>query len=495
MDQLTMMMLQKAMQNGVQPPPSMTGAPGPSPLMASMGGPPATPGMPPSGPTPGMGMGGSPTGAPADPIRSQMPTPQSTILAPPAREPGHVKRMLMDFMYGGAQALKKMSGMPTDEELQQQDFKNRMMVQDAQQRSQLQQAQIQNYAADNARQLQEAEDRRTAAVEAQRMKANDPKNWDPDKRDSYGRAIGLKGDAFTRFKATGEFPSDYGKNDPNVTESELALRAASGGPDSAAARQALGLIAQTNRAGRSVTNISTGMPDAAIGDTPLTNPNEEKIAQMRARGQTSDDQIKLMYRGTKSNAPVQRIMLRVAALSKGNVNDAMSPAGSKVVADTMPTLSSLDSVLSDIKRLGLEKNNSRGYLAGSRLAYATGKAAPEGALAKDISGLELDRILAATSILKGSSRAYPALEKALVHTPNPWIDSPQLIHDKLMTIRNRLRDVINDARRYQTKSGLPNMDTPDTAVGADVPPPTADAVTAPAAGGWDAYTPKTGRPR
>src|SRR5258708_31935129 len=79
------------------------------------------------------------------------------------------------------------------------------------------------------------------------------------------------------------------------------------------------------------------------------------------------------------------------------------------------------------------------------------KATPQGRLAHARGGLYLGSGVEAASALQGSSRAIVALKKALVHTPNPWVDSPKLIKEKLTTIKERLSDVVQDANEYARK--------------------------------------------
>jgi hypothetical protein len=129
----------------------------------------------------------------------------------------------------------------------------------------------------------------------------------------------------------------------------------------------------------------------------------------------------------------------------------LSPPAIKVITTTQPVLDQVDRLLGDIDRLKLGDNNSSGYLFTSRLKYSMGKASPEGTLANDIAGLSLGSVVEAASALQGSSRSIQALKKALVHTPNPWVDSPKLIREKLQTIKDRLNDVVEDANKYGRK--------------------------------------------
>jgi hypothetical protein len=134
-----------------------------------------------------------------------------------------------------------------------------------------------------------------------------------------------------------------------------------------------------------------------------------------------------------------------------------------VLEATSPVVEQVDRLLGDIKNLKLEGNNTPGYLSWARMKYGLGISSPEGTLGKDIAGLSLGSVVEAASVLKGASRSLAALKVAFEHTPNPWKDSPQLMAEKLKTIRERLQDVINDAQKYgQKRSALPSPEKQGT---------------------------------
>jgi hypothetical protein len=123
------------------------------------------------------------------------------------------------------------------------------------------------------------------------------------------------------------------------------------------------------------------------------------------------------------------------------------PAASlKVVTTAQPVMDQATKLIQNIDSYGLANNNTSGYLAKDYLAYKAGHAAPAGTLANDIAGLSLGSVVEAAAALSGSSRSIQALKLALVHTPNPWIDSPKLLREKLVTINDRLQDVVNEAK-------------------------------------------------
>ena len=68
-------------------------------------------------------------------------------------------------------------------------------------------------------------------------------------------------------------------------------------------------------------------------------------------------------------------------------------------------------------------------------------------LGANIAGLSLGSVREAAAALQGTSRAYPALQKAFEHTPNVWVDSPQLMHTKLKEIQTALQNMVTEQRR------------------------------------------------
>jgi hypothetical protein len=134
-----------------------------------------------------------------------------------------------------------------------------------------------------------------------------------------------------------------------------------------------------------------------------------------------------------------------------NAPVTLIPEAQKTIIAASPVMDQIDGLLKDINDLKLGNNNSSGYLLGPRAKYAIGIASPEGSLGKDIAGLSLGSVVEAASVLKGTSRSVLALKKALEHTPNPWVDSPKLMKEKLETIKARLKDVMDDAYKYGKK--------------------------------------------
>jgi hypothetical protein len=118
----------------------------------------------------------------------------------------------------------------------------------------------------------------------------------------------------------------------------------------------------------------------------------------------------------------------------------------QTVVQTADRLSQVNALIQKLEPL--KDNNQNGYLAADRIGYAIGIGGEYGQLSAEISNIELQRVVNASTILKGSSRAWAALSAAMVHTPNAWVDSPKLMYQKLQTIQSNLQDMQRDAVMY-----------------------------------------------
>lgn len=138
-------------------------------------------------------------------------------------------------------------------------------------------------------------------------------------------------------------------------------------------------------------------------------------------------------------------------IAKNNVQyDApLSPAAQRILQETDPTLQAVDRALSELE--SRKNDNTPFAMAVQRGAYSLGMATKYSQL---INQLELNRVIGAARVLKGSSRAYQALQLAMVHTPNTKTDSPKLMYEKLQNIRQNLADTKADALRYGNKYGV-----------------------------------------
>lgn len=199
-------------------------------------------------------------------------------------------------------------------------------------------------------------------------------------------------------------------------------------------------------------------PSSLFGEilTPQDENTVDFFADQLAGGNLTEDALDKALVG-KGGDKLRGPILRKALTRGYNPQAQLSTAGAKTVSSLGSVLDLTNKLRKHIEDLRLTKNNQRFYLALNRIDYATGKASPVGSLGKDIAGLSLGSVREAAAVLQGSSRAMAALQRALEHTPNAWTDSPALLYDKLNNIADSLDIMIEEAQKYQTKSGIPNL--------------------------------------
>lgn len=198
-------------------------------------------------------------------------------------------------------------------------------------------------------------------------------------------------------------------------------------------------------------------PGYGINQPPPNSPLDETdmgFVDQLAQGRMTLDMLDKTYAGARLE-PKRRFIVAEAIKRGFDPNAQLSSVASQQVATAQSQIDINKPLIELIDQLGLKENNSPGYLMWSRMKYGAGRGTP-GGLADEIANLELTKVTSAANALKGSSRAWAALSLALQHTPNVWVDSPAMIRRKLETIDQRLQAVIEEQRRFGTKSGLPS---------------------------------------
>lgn len=197
-------------------------------------------------------------------------------------------------------------------------------------------------------------------------------------------------------------------------------------------------------------------PGYGINQPPPNSPLDETdmgYVEMLGQNRMTLDMLDKVYAGARLE-PKRRLIIAEAIRRGFDPNNQLSNAASQNIATAQSQMDINLPLIQLIDQLGLKENNSPGYLMWSRMKYGAGRGTP-GGLADEIANLELTKVTSAANALKGSSRAWAALSLALQHTPNVWVDSPAMIRRKLETINQRLQAVIDEQRRFGTKSGLP----------------------------------------
>lgn len=394
--------------------------------------------------------GGGPASAPSGPPPSGGGAPPSNSLAPSAPvspvpvgnpagsdQPGLFKKMLMDFTYGGTQALKKQLGMPTDAEMAQ----SRQQELDRQQNMQLAQR---RQAAEEQNQASEAQ-MRAVQIAKMRKEMKDPGGETPAdefaRRKTEGTSLGLQGDDLIRYILKHDPIVD--KNKPNPNEFSLAMDAANPDPRIAGpAKQALANAAAYER-NKKVPKDAGGAPQDPM-----------PWVMLMKSGQISMDGLNKAFPG-KDYAPFRAQVLLGANQAGVDFNAPMTQGASTQAAAIK---GALDDVQKSIEMI--DKNKLSGddtpWLVSHPLEIGKYKLGmtPDSEYGQHMASMSLGRVKQAGMVLNKSSRAWPALQLALEHTPSIHY-SPKANRMRLNDIKNALQDSLDELKTTGTRSGLP----------------------------------------
>lgn len=157
--------------------------------------------------------------------------------------------------------------------------------------------------------------------------------------------------------------------------------------------------------------------------------------------------------------PGVRVLGESPAQRKMEIQNPLNTDAQKIMEDTDPVL---DKVNQALKMLEPTKDdNSPYHTFFKNLEYKFGMANDATPL---ITNLNLGQVVGGARILKGSSRAYQMLVKAMEHLPDTSKDSPKLMYEKLVNIKDNLEKIKQDAAKYgQRYPGLkrpPSMAAP-----------------------------------
>jgi len=130
----------------------------------------------------------------------------------------------------------------------------------------------------------------------------------------------------------------------------------------------------------------------------------------------------------------------------------MTAAGQAAMAQVDPVLQEVQDLKKFLQDNKLEGNTQRAFFAPKFLNYRAGGDTPYNEF---FTGASFESLRSAASALKGSnSRAMPILNKALVHTPNLWLDSPKNIYEKLDAVEKILNQSKASILADEKKSGV-----------------------------------------
>lgn len=393
--------------------------------------------------------------------------------------PGVLKNMLFNLVYGMGEALRQKAGMPTDAQVKQQQFEN----QQKQQQMQLQVAEGARQAATYAANAQVHNPASTlkalgydipdgvdlsmpagaanelvkqAVLGIPNMESKDAKETPQqtfERMLKEGQQLGLQGNDLVNY--INKHPITAEKTPPNLNEAQLAMNAASDDPRiSGPAKQALAYLAQAQKSSKVQVNLGVS-PNVDPTGT-LSNPNEETLAKMRASNQLTDAQLKQIYPGQKNSAAMGRVMLRAGVLSAGgNLNTALSNSAQQNMVTAKSAMDNVNQLMKMIEDNHLQNNSSQ--LDPQKwldvMKYKSGMPGSS-AYSQSFAGFSLGAIKEAAAIMKGSSRAWAGLSKALEHTPNIFY-TPAGNYQRLKEIKTALQQTIDETQNFGSKSGQP----------------------------------------
>lgn len=218
-------------------------------------------------------------------------------------------------------------------------------------------------------------------------------------------------------------------------------------------------------------NVAQGKNETAITTTGMKTGSAEDIAGQKIASQEklSADKLAMMRETLKNTQNYRAASLALRQQGFGlhqqefaQKQEALSPQAQKVLMDTTPTHDQIQDLMQQFE--SVKNDNTPASHMVDRAKYAVGIATPSGKAADQIAQLELTRVAGAARVLKGSSRAVQALQLAMKHLPNVWVDSNQLIYSKLANLDGALKQIEDETYNYGKKTGIvpPNRNAPKT---------------------------------
>lgn len=400
----------------------------------------------------------TPQQVPQQQFQQQQPQQQAM---PTSGFGGKLKDMLQRFAYFGGQAALKHVGLPTDDELQ------------------MHNAQIQN--------MQSEIQSRAAQIQLAKTMVTLPNGMQVP----YAVAQRAFGPALT------------GQSRENVAGTQAGAKLVA--TNAALAKFGMRLNPETNQ--------PESIPEEELSPMQRQSMAVQKaaadLADARAKGVPQEIQLKARALqqalqlgqarigiGQQANAiNAAKLGLGPLAGQVGGGSDfsdtpqfkVLSPAAQKTLMETVPVHQQIQELMQTFEPM--KDDNTAGKFMKDRALYSVGIQSPIGGAADAIAQLELNRVSGAARVLKGSSRAIQALEKAMVHLPNVWIDSPKMIYSKLQNLDGALTQIESGAYQYGSKSGLTPTSNPTSSPAPSSGPKIGDTKTFPngAKGKWDGH--------
>ncbi len=145
-------------------------------------------------------------------------------------------------------------------------------------------------------------------------------------------------------------------------------------------------------------------------------------------------------------SPGMRVIGESPAAWKMRMENEYTPEGQKVMQELFPRKEMIGR-LRDALKPYMNSDTPASYLLDS-IMYKMGFAGDQGAF---LSQLNLGSLAQAATLVKGSSRAQNVLNKAMIHTPDAWTNSPKLMYEKLTEILKNMQDMEKGVDTYMKK--------------------------------------------
>lgn len=195
----------------------------------------------------------------------------------------------------------------------------------------------------------------------------------------------------------------------------------------------------------------SGAPAAAVpagGGAARAMPSDAYPPAIKQRAKQVADGSQPMPTDQRSANAVQEYM----AEHNMQLPTVMSPAGQAALAGLDPVLEEVQSLKKFLEDNKLKDNASRAFFAGKFLNYRAGGDTPYNEF---FTSASFEGLRSAGQALKGTnSRAYQIISKALVHTPNLYLDSPKNIYEKLNAAEKILMQGRQSVLADERKSGV-----------------------------------------
>lgn len=176
-------------------------------------------------------------------------------------------------------------------------------------------------------------------------------------------------------------------------------------------------------------------------------------------GGMADDEIDAYVSAVAGGQPITSVPMKMrgAVLSRMKAQGielpiALTPSAQKTLEESTPVHEQIRSLLQQFEPLKGDNTPLKYFM--QRLEYSAGRHTPIAGAADTIAQLELNRVVGAARVMKGSSRAVGMLQKAMIHLPDVWIDSPEMIYSKLRNLDEALSQIENSAIVYGKKGGI-----------------------------------------